>query len=235
MTPHSVSIVGSLSQNPVSPCFPADMRVLPPIAQKTQDSPTIVSMAISNQRCRIQISPCQIRTALRERCATYSNTGLFRHSSTSAARVDSLSARLLNWPFFHRRLLATRRRKRSIVRFGPNLGKSRGLQFEIRQAWHYVEDVDDLREIGSSKEARVFQEVCKSSKKVQKYVSLIPERSARLLGLQKETSTMKDCESAKRTGATLRECYVPAFPQSRDKHLSAYSHVCGHCSHCVWR
>ena len=59
-------------------------------------------------------------------------------------------ARPLNWLFFRRHRLLTRRRERSIARFGPNPGKSRGPQFETRsniRAWHHAEKVDDLREL----------------------------------------------------------------------------------------
>jgi hypothetical protein len=148
--PHSVSIVGSLPQNPVSPCFPAEKRVPSPTAQKTRDFPTIVSMSILNQRGRIQISPCRIRTALRERCVQPTQIPAFSDTLQPVLLELTHFARLLNWLFFRRCHLSTRRRERSIARFGPNLGKSTGPQFETCpniQAWHHAENVDDLREL----------------------------------------------------------------------------------------
>ena len=113
-----------------------------------RDSPTIVSMSISNRRGRIQTSPCQIRRALRERCVQLTQILAFSDTPPPVLLELTHFARLLNCLFFRRRLLSTGRRERSIVRFGPNLGKSRGPQFETRpQAWHHVENVDDLREL----------------------------------------------------------------------------------------
>jgi hypothetical protein len=184
--PHSVSIASSRPQNPVSPCFPAETRVPPPIAQKTRDSPTTVSMSISDRRGHTQISPCQIRTALREMCVQ--PTQILAFSDTPPPVLLELThfARPLNRLFFRRCRLLIRRRERSTVQFGPNPGKSRGPQFETRrniQAWHHAEKLTISGNWVVYAGYQYRKEIGKVPEKSRKSPTFIHEQPTRLLGL----------------------------------------------------
>jgi hypothetical protein len=213
------------------------MRVPPPIAQKTRDSPTIVSMSISNRRGRIQISPCQIRRALRERYVQLTQIRAFSDTPPPVLLELTHSARLLSCLFFRRCLLSTGRRERSIVRFGPNLGKSRGPQFETRpniQAWHHVENVDDLRELDRLNGCEYRKEGAKVPAKPSSSSFLYPAVSWAIRAWYGRLPSQGLRECAK----TLVPSCVSAMclhDRPRGRHLGAYSHVCGRCSDCVWR